>query len=161
MSDSATPWTAAYQAPLSMGFSRQEYWSVWPLPSPYLSLDSLKRDAEWRAWVPVIYLWGGVKKHQWGSGESGRGKDEELLDVSSWADYYSWQLGLDLVMDHARQHVVHTLKSPPWRMERLWHCCTRSHFPLSRVPLLGINLPAFLGCTHDMSLLCTLEVGNC
>ena len=32
----ATPWTAAYQAPLSMGFSRQEYWSGVPLPSPSL-----------------------------------------------------------------------------------------------------------------------------
>ena len=31
---SATPWTAVYQAPLSMGFSRQEYWSGVPLPSP-------------------------------------------------------------------------------------------------------------------------------
>ena len=30
----ATPWTAAYQAPLSMGFFRQEYWSGVPLPSP-------------------------------------------------------------------------------------------------------------------------------
>ena len=30
----ATPWSAAYQAPLSMGFSRQEYWSGVPLPSP-------------------------------------------------------------------------------------------------------------------------------
>ena len=30
----ATPWTAAYQAPPSMGFSRQEYWSGLPLPSP-------------------------------------------------------------------------------------------------------------------------------
>ena len=30
---SATPWTAAYQAPPSMGFSRQEYWSGVPLPS--------------------------------------------------------------------------------------------------------------------------------
>ena len=30
----ATPWTVAYQAPLSMEFSRQEYWSVLPLPSP-------------------------------------------------------------------------------------------------------------------------------
>ena len=30
----ATPWTAAYQAPLSVGFSRQEYWSGLPLPSP-------------------------------------------------------------------------------------------------------------------------------
>ena len=30
----ATPWTAAYQAPLSVGFSRQEYWIGVPLPSP-------------------------------------------------------------------------------------------------------------------------------
>ena len=29
-----TPWTVAYQAPLSMGFSRQEYWSELPFPSP-------------------------------------------------------------------------------------------------------------------------------
>ena len=28
-----TPWTSAHQAPLSMGFSRQEYWSGVPLPS--------------------------------------------------------------------------------------------------------------------------------
>ena len=34
----ATPWTAAYQAPPSMGFSRQEYWSGVPLPSPLLSV---------------------------------------------------------------------------------------------------------------------------
>ena len=33
----ATPWTAAHQAPLSMGFSRQEYWSGVPLPSPVIS----------------------------------------------------------------------------------------------------------------------------
>ena len=34
----ATPWTAAYQAPPSMGFSRQEYWSGVPLPSPTIIL---------------------------------------------------------------------------------------------------------------------------
>ena len=34
MSDSATPWTVACQAPLSVGFSRQEYWSGLPFPSP-------------------------------------------------------------------------------------------------------------------------------
>ena len=32
----ATPWTAAHQAPLSIEFSRQEYWSGVPLPSPTL-----------------------------------------------------------------------------------------------------------------------------
>ena len=35
----ATPWTVAYQAPPSMGFSRQEYWSGLPLPSPEDLLD--------------------------------------------------------------------------------------------------------------------------
>ena len=30
----ATPWTIAHHAPLSMGFSRQEYWSGLPFPSP-------------------------------------------------------------------------------------------------------------------------------
>ena len=35
MSDSfATPWTVTFEAPLSMGFSRQEYWSGLPFPTP-------------------------------------------------------------------------------------------------------------------------------
>ena len=34
ISDSATPWTVAHQAPLSMEFSKQEYWSGLPFPSP-------------------------------------------------------------------------------------------------------------------------------
>ena len=37
----ATPWIVAYQAPPSMGFPRQEYWSGLPLPSPYLPYPSL------------------------------------------------------------------------------------------------------------------------
>ena len=43
----AIPWTAAYQAPPSMGFSRQEYWSGLPLPSPSNFFKSplfMKRD---------------------------------------------------------------------------------------------------------------------
>ena len=35
----ATSWTAAYQAPLCIGFSRQEYWSGVPLPSPLVLAD--------------------------------------------------------------------------------------------------------------------------
>ena len=34
VSNSATPWTVTYQVPPSMGFSRQEYWSGLPFPSP-------------------------------------------------------------------------------------------------------------------------------
>ena len=41
MSDSlATPWTVAHQAPLYMGFPRQEYWSGLPFPFPRDLLDS-------------------------------------------------------------------------------------------------------------------------
>ena len=45
------PWTVAHQAPLSMGFSRQEYWNGWPFPSlgdfpnPGINLASLRSPA--------------------------------------------------------------------------------------------------------------------
>ena len=39
----ATTWTAAYQAPVSMGFSRQEYWSGVPLPSPGTQTSGYQR----------------------------------------------------------------------------------------------------------------------
>ena len=38
-----TPWAAAYQAPPSMGFSRQEYWSGLPLPSACATCDTEKK----------------------------------------------------------------------------------------------------------------------
>ena len=47
-----TPWTVVYQAPLSMGFSRQEYWSglLWPppgdLPDPEIKLKSHALQAD-------------------------------------------------------------------------------------------------------------------
>ena len=61
-----TPWTVARQAPLSMGFSRQEYWSGLPFPSPgdlpnpgiepgspALQVDSLP-SLNWEAQFTVI-----------------------------------------------------------------------------------------------------------
>ena len=46
----ATPWTAAHQAPPSMGFSRQEYWSGLPLPSPRGRARSNKHDCHKCGW---------------------------------------------------------------------------------------------------------------
>ena len=59
----ATPWTVAYQAPPSMGFSRQEYWSGLPFPSPgdlpdpgieprspALEADALTSEPPGKAW---------------------------------------------------------------------------------------------------------------
>ena len=51
-----TSWTAAYQAPLSMGFPRQEYWSGVPLPSP----ESLPRDLH----ILLLYFVPSKKIHQ-------------------------------------------------------------------------------------------------
>ena len=45
----ATPWTAAYQAPPSMGFSRQEYWSGVPLPS----LSMIVKQDRWNRIISV------------------------------------------------------------------------------------------------------------
>ena len=42
----ATLWTAAHQAPLSMGFSRQEYWSGLPFPFPMTNLDSILKSRD-------------------------------------------------------------------------------------------------------------------
>ena len=46
-----TTWTAAYQAPPSMGFSRQEYWSGVPLPSLQWSRDRCVSG------IPLLFLW--------------------------------------------------------------------------------------------------------
>ena len=48
---SATPWTAAFQAPPSMGFSRQEHWSGLSCPSPMCESEKWK-------WSDNIQPWG-------------------------------------------------------------------------------------------------------
>ena len=90
------PWTVAFQAPLSMGFSRQEYWSGLPFPSPgdlsdpgieprspALQADSLpseisgraggkRGDRGWDGWTasPTWWMWVWVNSgRQWRTGE--------------------------------------------------------------------------------------------
>ena len=55
----ATPWTAAHQAPPSMGFSRQEYWSGVPLPSLLLILQlnkSYLQTCKYILWQRISWL---------------------------------------------------------------------------------------------------------
>ena len=52
----ATPWTAAYRAPLSLGFSRQEYWSGVPSPSPKW-LDSIPLFERTMYNLPIPLYW--------------------------------------------------------------------------------------------------------
>ena len=56
----STPWSAAYQAPPSMGFSRQEYWSGVPLPSPTSYMTSGKLLGLSRrplSLYKILYVW--------------------------------------------------------------------------------------------------------
>ena len=67
----ATPWTVAHQAPLSMGFSRQEYWSGLPFPSsgdlhnpgieprsPALQADALASEPPGKSnYISIPYLY--------------------------------------------------------------------------------------------------------
>ena len=51
-----TPWTAAYQAPPLMGFSRQEYWSRVPLPSPIYTKFDLHFYSLLFSWIYFIFF---------------------------------------------------------------------------------------------------------
>ena len=50
-----TPWTGAYQAPPSMGFSRQEYWSGVPSPSPFM--ESNICIISYKQWMVTPQTW--------------------------------------------------------------------------------------------------------
>ena len=51
-----TPWTAAYQAAPSMGFSRQEYWSGVPLPSPNLRLQPFQYMVDFQSYLGKMHV---------------------------------------------------------------------------------------------------------
>ena len=59
----ATPWTVAYEAPPSMGFSRQEYWSGLPFPSPGPLRKATWNAREWHA--QLVFSWD-EREDSWG-----------------------------------------------------------------------------------------------
>ena len=62
----ATPWTAANQAPLSMGFSRQEYWSGVPLPSPMgnIKVFNFRSKGFLFSWLIVVMIYVDLKQKE-------------------------------------------------------------------------------------------------
>ena len=72
----ATPWTVTCQAPLSVGFSRQEYWSGLPLPSPTIGHTPEKTISEKDTCTPIFIAalftiagtWSNLDVHQQMSG---------------------------------------------------------------------------------------------
>ena len=69
----ATPWTAAYQAPPSMGFASQEYWSGVPLPSPHVPWHLFKRvesihphkNLNTDVYSSFLYNWQNLEATKW------------------------------------------------------------------------------------------------
>ena len=89
MSDSlAAPWTAAHQAPLFKGFSRQEYWSGLPFPSPG---DPALADRFFTVEPPG-------KAQLWATG----GKKKKM----KYLEYFNFQLGASLVVQWLRIHLA-------------------------------------------------------
>ena len=85
----ATPWTEAYQAPPSMGFSRQEYWSGVPIPSPFYKVTIGKTEIRSR-WQLSRPWWPSPQPVLSSLQESGRTR--WLLDLATRSTHSSSQL---------------------------------------------------------------------
>ena len=84
----ATPWTAAYQAPLSMGFSRQEYWSGVPSPSLKGSASSMLYSVAWETFF--FFFQGHIG--EWRIGENISGTPEFPLRKKGQTEKYALYL---------------------------------------------------------------------
>ena len=101
-----TPWTAAYQAPPSMGFSRQEYWSGLPLPSPAMSyVDDTTLMAESEEDLKIL-----LKKGKEESEKPGLKINIEETKIMVSSPISSWQIDgrtMETVTDYLGEHQNH------------------------------------------------------
>ena len=134
-------WTVARQAPLSMGFSRQEYWSGLPIPSPGdlpnpgIKPDSLplshqgspQGDGEELAKETEIEQlgrrWSQERAMSWKPRENvSRGRDSELWNVgdrSTKMRAKNWLL--DLTMGRSLMTLIKPLLGEWWKWEPYWN----------------------------------------
>ena len=137
----ATPWTAAYQPPPSMGFSRQKYWSGVPLPSPHWSWSSNTLAT----WCEKMTKW----KRPW---EKLRAEGEGGWQRMRWLDgiidsmNMSWSKLREILKDReaiGSQRVRHD-----WVTEQQQGCGTEKSLGV----LVLLTGEPFLGC--NLALLC-------
>ena len=139
---SATPWTAAYQAPPSMGFSRQEYWSGVPLPSPSeLHKGTLLSEDQYALLEKTLMLGKLKAGEEWDD----RGWDGWMASPSQWTRVWtssrsSWWSGKpDVLQSMGSQRVGHDLVT-----ELNWkQCFLDKRFTASKVLHLVIFTYAF------------------
>ena len=99
-----TPWTAAYQAPLPMGFSRQEYWSGVPLPYCHTPLQSGEDPKS----VPT----------------------RSILTISCQIVAITWQLSTFYFCQRAEMYLIWFLFACPWLLQWVG---TASHMAFAQV----------------------------
>ena len=121
----ATPWIAAHQAPLSMGFSRQEYWSGLPWSPLICSNSSTSPFLSWpwyfyRILVSYLLMLGGI----WGQEEKGRtGWDGWMASPTQWTWVWVnsrswWWTGRPGVLRFMGSH----RDGHDWATELNWSC---------------------------------------
>ena len=106
-----TPWTAAYQAPPSMGFSRQVYWSGVPLPSPNLK-NSLKEMGKPRTGERESH-WNSRAKHKWFT--------DLLFEVLVWGVSFSCQKMEKSLQGSYQSFLFSTSWEMTKKMVTVWH----------------------------------------
>ena len=149
----ATPWTVAYRASLSMGFSRQEYWSGLPFPSPgdllnpgiqprfpALKTDFLLSEPPGKPWhsLSVLEIWFIERRLSINS-----------KNVFDWCDILAmvWGLGLcpqEIHRIFGRRNIIKLLKGKHikfcnrqmnktlWNSRRSYLCCLRAWWRVHR-----------------------------
>ena len=87
-----TTWTVAHQAPLSMGFSRQEYWNGVPLPSPFIGKTDAKSETP-ILWPPDVKNWligkdlDAGKDWRWEKGTT----EDKMVGWHHWLNGYEFE----------------------------------------------------------------------
>ena len=137
----ATPWTVAYQAPRFMEFSRQEYWSGLPFPSPGdLSEQRTKTTSQQLAWHVGQILWLSCKSYSFDTACLSSSEQSEvpyaflwdlwwrcffLLFVLCFGKKFAGAFGSPIMMGIIMKHMNESaLESGMVRRSLLWgmHC---------------------------------------
>ena len=142
----ATPWTAASQAPLSVGFSRQVYWSGVPLPSPSpfnspntINISALRRVLRALTWEHVPLPPPLCRVKEW--------EERALLRLNS-LNWLPCQLmegpGLFIVIVYTECGDISELLLRPWMLNRIFPVLVLPSMQ-SLVPLCLLGIPKMSG----------------
>ena len=131
----ATPWTAAHQAPPSMGFSKQEYWSGVPLPSPgdmliysYYICETICPFGTWKQLEDLVHttqdgMWWELRLRLWAEAQSLR-LLSNILKSSYFIIYESWVQDVVAIFPLFKDSIHSLQLDPKWSLLHPIKCFT-------------------------------------